>query len=328
VSEVGLAARLSIALPLSQGIAPADLVRVGVEAERLGFHGVDVGEHASTDAMAMLGALAAATSRIQLSSAVISPLVRSPSLIAMGAATMASLAPGRFILGLGVGSPLVAGWHGQEYRRPVAVMERTLEAVRRALSGQSVPEWGRFRLTGIEPAQVPIHLAALNPRMLRLAAERADGLILNFAGPDHVRPIAAELRALRARLGLSSAFVITASTWAYLGPEPEQAEAAVRRETSVYLAVPTYQRMAARHADEEQVLAVERAWREGGRQAASKLVPQSVIDGVYAGGRREQIEERIARLVDAGADLVRLLPVTTRPGDLTAATELVKGVAR
>ena len=323
MSAAGLASRLCLALPLSQRISPADLVRIGVEADRLGFLAVDAGENASTDALALLGALAMATARLQLASAVVTPLARSPALIAMGVVTMASLAPGRFTLGLGVGSPQVAGWHGQEFGQPVALMERTLDAVRAALSGQQLADWGRFRLSGIEPVQVPIRLAALNPRMLRLAAERTDGLILNFAGPDQVREIATELRALRARLGLASPFTILASIWAYVGPEPELAGASVRRETGVYLAVPTYQRMAASHAGWEQVRMVERAWREGGRDAAARVVPQSIVDGVYAGSRR-QVEDRIERLLEAGADQVRVVPVTPHPGDPTAALEVVR----
>jgi alkanesulfonate monooxygenase SsuD/methylene tetrahydromethanopterin reductase-like flavin-dependent oxidoreductase (luciferase family) len=327
LSPSPLASRLGIALPLSQGISPADLLRIGVEADRRGLRAVDAGEHASTDSLALLGALAVATERIELGTAIVSPLVRSPALIAMGAATMASLAPGRFVLGLGIGSPIVGAWHGREYGRALAVMEATLDAVRAAVAGQSLPEWGRFRLVGIGPVQIPIHLAALNPRMIELAALRADGLILNFAGPEQVRTIAARVRSLRVEAGLATPVQIIASAWAYVGPEPELAADRVRSETSVYLAVPSYQHMAAAHAGMERVRIVEQAWREGGRAAATRLVPQSVVDGVYAGGTPEAVAERSGELLEAGADAVRLVTVTTHPGDPSVALDLIAALA-
>ena len=169
---VGGVANLGIATPLGYGQPPTALRDLAVAAERRGLGGIQVGELASTEVFALVAAMACATSRIRLETAVVSMLTRSPALLAMGAATLAELSSGRFVLGLGAGSPAVAGWHGREFpARPRTAMVQTVSDVRAALGGERLPGWDGFRLTGIEPRpDVRIFMAAMNPQMLRAAA--------------------------------------------------------------------------------------------------------------------------------------------------------------
>ena len=95
---------LGVVTPLGYGNAPGTLRDFAAAAERRGVNGIQVGELASTEVFSLVSAMAAVTSRIRLDTAVIATLTRSPALLAMGAATLAELSSGRFVLGLGAGS--------------------------------------------------------------------------------------------------------------------------------------------------------------------------------------------------------------------------------
>ena len=87
------------------GTNPADLFPLVQEAERLGFDSVWVAEAWGTDAVSVLGWLAAQTERIKLGSAIMQIPGRSPANTAMTAATLDLLSDGRFLLGLGTSGP-------------------------------------------------------------------------------------------------------------------------------------------------------------------------------------------------------------------------------
>ncbi|MBI3976873.1 MAG: LLM class flavin-dependent oxidoreductase [Chloroflexi bacterium] len=124
---------------------------------------------------------------------VVPVLLRTPTAIAMSALTAADLTEGTFILGVGSGSP--AG-HATAYGTPVypviPLMRDYLTVLRRLLDGETVTYEGsvlkiRGVRLGAEPKlPVPLHLAALGPRMLHLAGELADGVLLNWCTAEWV----------------------------------------------------------------------------------------------------------------------------------------------
>src|SRR5262249_59293362 len=112
---------------------------------------------------------------------------RTPSVMAAGVGSLAQLAPGRVVLGIGASSEtIVDAWGGVPYERPLARMRESVTVLRQMLAGERVTFAGQtlrtkgFRLVSPPPRPVPIYLAALMPPMLELAGEIADGVILNF----------------------------------------------------------------------------------------------------------------------------------------------------
>src|SRR5262249_13027899 len=104
---------------------------------------------------------------------------RGPALLAQSAAAMADLSNGRFVLGLGASSNvIVEQWNGIAFRRPLARVNETVRYLRTVLAGERGP--GGVKLAAPPEAPVPIVLAALRERMLRLAGEAADGVFANF----------------------------------------------------------------------------------------------------------------------------------------------------
>ena len=123
---------------------------------------------------------------------------RGPALLAMSAATLAGLAPGRFVLGIGVSSPaVVTDWNGIALDRPYQRARDTLAFLRRALAGEKVSmDAETFTIKGfrLDPAPVPppaLALAALRPGMISLAAAMSDGAITNWLAPADVPAVRA-----------------------------------------------------------------------------------------------------------------------------------------
>lgn len=170
--------------PLAVGITPLEtrrevVLHLAERAEQLGYQGFSLAEGWGHDASALLAEIATRTDGIRLSTGVLNVWGRSAGNIAMLATTLDEISGGRFTLGLGAGSPQLAeGLHEQEFRAPVERLAAVTRQVRRLLEGQRLAASdGRRTLRLATPARpaLPIHLAALGPRSVRLAGELADG---------------------------------------------------------------------------------------------------------------------------------------------------------
>src|SRR5437868_5906463 len=203
--------RRAMKLGLSLGYAPpgtnpADLFPLVQEAERLGFDSVWVAEAWGTDAVSVLGWLAARTERIKLGSAIMQIPGRTPANTAMTAATLDLLSGGRFLLGLGTSGPqVVEGWHGRSWGKPLTRTREYVEIVRAVLrretlefhgseyeipyAGDGATGLGKPLKLLMRPlrAEIPIYLAALSPKNVRLAFELAEGWLPIFFSPERAR---------------------------------------------------------------------------------------------------------------------------------------------
>jgi coenzyme F420-dependent glucose-6-phosphate dehydrogenase len=175
---------------------PADLVRFARRAEQAGFDFAMISDHYhpwtdrqgnSPFAWSVLGALAEATERMSFGTGVTCPTVRyHPALVAQMAATVGSLMPGRFWLGLGTGENLNEhvygdGWPGADVR--IAMLREAIEVIRDLWSGDQVDHDGehytvsRARIYTLPEQPVPIYLAGSGPKVLEAVADLADGYI-------------------------------------------------------------------------------------------------------------------------------------------------------
>lgn len=169
------------------------VLRVATRAEELGYTEFTVAEGWGHDAGVLLAEVAGRTSRIRLGTGVLNVWGRSPATIAMLAASLSEVSGGRFELGLGAGSPQLAeGLHDVPFRAPVERLGEVTRQVRRLLDGErlapSVSGAGRpLRLAVHPPERVPINLAALGPRAVRLCGELPDAwlpFLLPLSGLD------------------------------------------------------------------------------------------------------------------------------------------------
>ncbi len=140
------------------------------------------------ETLSLLGFLAAATNNINLGVGVINPFTRSPSLIAMGAATLDRLSGGRFILGLGRSDKrLITGILGLDYENSLLKLNHGMIAIREMLRSKShvIREDLKSINLSVSPVQnsLPIYMAAIGPTAIKLASKEADGVILNTYSP-------------------------------------------------------------------------------------------------------------------------------------------------
>ena len=155
------------------------LMRLAVRADAAGIEAFGIAEGWSHDALVLLAEIAQRTNRIGIATSVLSVWGRTAGTLAMGAAGLQRCSGGRFVLGLGAGSPpLTEGLHGLPWERPVDRLRATLTAVRALLAGERLPSPAAgarpLRLGVVPEDPVPIALAALAPASVRLAGELAD----------------------------------------------------------------------------------------------------------------------------------------------------------
>ena len=148
--------------------------------ERLGYDAMLLPETWAYDVTVVLAEAAVKTERIRVGSAILGVWNRSAATLAMGAATLASLSRGRFVLGLGASTPqLVEGLHDVPFGAPLTQMRRVVTQIRALLRGERVPlavaKEARALRLNVPPAEVPICLAAIGDASVRLAGEIADG---------------------------------------------------------------------------------------------------------------------------------------------------------
>ncbi len=248
---------------------PAAVLDLARRAERLGYGSLWVAEVTGIEAFSVLGAVARDAPGLGLGTGVVPMQLRTPPLLAMAAASVQALAPGREVLvGVGVSSPVVADdWHGAGYpAKPLAQMREFIALLRECLSGGTVTFAGdfyqvrKFRL-GVElgDRRPKIILGALGGEMLRLAGELAVGVLLNYVPASHV-PWCVE----QVRRGGNA--VIYANVHVGVG-DPVAAAPRARYDLFSYAVVDAYARSFTRAGFGDAVQAIRAAHLAGDRPA-------------------------------------------------------------
>src|SRR5438132_6915890 len=244
--------RLGASLPL-----PPDLDmcrRVAEHAEILGYESLWIADTgAGPDAFVVAAMAAMVTRSARIGTAVVPLYTRALPVHAAGAGSVAQLAPGRFILGVGVSSEtIVDTWGGVPFRRPLARMRESVGVLRQMLAGERVTFDGKtvrtrsFRLVSPPPRPVPIYVAALMPAMLELAGEIADGVILNFMPVEAVPRMLAHVRAGAERAGRDpGAIEVVARFQTVVTDDVAPARSAIRHMMGPYFATTVYNRFVA-----------------------------------------------------------------------------------
>jgi F420-dependent oxidoreductase-like protein len=295
------------------GTNPTELVGLAQEAERLGYDSAWAAEAWGTDAVSVLAWLAAVTERIKVGAAIMQIPARTPAATAMTAATIDLMSGGRFLLGLGTSGPqVVEGWHGQEWRRPLARTREYVEIVRAALRREALAYDGQHYRLG-EPAlklmlrplraEIPIYLAAMSPKAVEQAAEIADGWLPLFFVPERAREV---FPAPFARDGLE----IAPSVPALLSDDVQSARDALKPYYSFYVgsmgsrAKNFYNEVFARFGYEREAKEIQELALAGKQREAAALVPDSFVDAAALVGPKERMAERLAAFREAGATTV------------------------
>ena len=283
----------------------ADLAR---RAEALGYDSVWVTHGSGRDSFVVLAAYGAATTRLGLGNGVVPIYPRHPIAMAQAALTLSELSGGRFRLGIGVSHRVsMEASLGLTLREPLAVTREYVAVLRGALGGAAAFEGRHYRVNWSlaipeRPPAPPIYLAALSRKMLELAGEIADGVVLWLCSPDYVRDVAVPaLGRGRARAGKSlDGFEIVAAVPLAISDDAPAALGAFRGELARYLTLPFYRAML-----EASGLAKELAVFD-----KSGEVAEGLTRAVGAVGKPEAGQAFVRAYREAGVTLPAIRPIT------------------
>jgi 5,10-methylenetetrahydromethanopterin reductase len=298
---------------LGVALAGADAsAHVAARARAAEGAGIDslwfIEDYFQTGAFALAGAAAATTARIGLGLGVVNPYTRHPALLAMETATLAGVAPGRVVLGLGTG---VRHWIENRMKiaapRALDALRDTVAVLRRLWAGERVSHTSAsFSLDEValefKPAQseLPIVLGVKAPRALGLAGEIADGVLCSvMSSPAHVRRVRATTVAARRQAGRDGVCPIGAYIPVAVGADAAAARRSVRPLLARYLAHLHGQMILADAGVSEAQTAAIRQARACGESGAA-LVTEEQIDTFALAGTPDHARRRLLEWVEAG----------------------------
>jgi F420-dependent oxidoreductase-like protein len=298
------------ALFLNPGADLARAVAIARRADALGYDSLWVTHGGARDALLVLSAYAAAAPRAGLGTGVIPIYPRHPVLLAQEALTLSEVTGGRLQLGIGVSHrPMVEGALGLDMGRPLDVMREYVTVLRAALAGKVAHKGARYRVawqSGLPllPAAPPILLAGLGPRMLELAGEIADGVVLWLCAPAYIRDTAIPaIRRGRERAGKPlEGFEVVAAVPAALTVDRAGGSALFKTELVRYLALPFYRAMLEQSGFRAEVAAYDRAPRPDS-------VPDRLASALSAVGDFKALSAFVSAHREAGVTLPAVRPI-------------------
>ncbi len=257
----------------------AEVRRAARAVEEMGYRAVWYPESRGREALVTAALVLSATERLAAVTGIANIWARDADAAASGAIALGEAWPGRFVLGLGVSHAPSVARRGSEYARPMERMRQYLDRMEQAtfVGPPATPE-------------VPVILAALGPKMLRLAATRTAGAHPYFSPVEHTR-FAREVLGAGPWLAPEQAVVID--------PDPVTARAQARDHMKGYLRLDNYRRNLLRLGWPEEDLA------EGGSDA--------LVDAIVAWGDADAVASRLRAHLDAGADHVGIQVLSPEP---------------
>lgn len=286
------------------------------------------------DCWTTLGYIAARVPDIGLGVCVTDPFVRHPALTAAAAATVDEASGGRFTLGLGAGVSGFAAM-GIERAKPLAAMREAITLIRALLSGEEPNMDGTvvaFHGAGLDfttRPNIPVMVATNGPKMLELAGELADEVMVQgMASPTMVQNVQERIAAGAERAGRDPSTVgLTARLdVAISNDDPDSARAAMKSGLVRHLAThhPRYASFSLNGIEVPQAISrrvADIGYGHGASRELEEMVPEEWVDRFCLAGTESEVADRLSALVAAGVDAVTVMPVDTgRPAPEVIAT--------
>src|SRR4051794_4769703 len=307
VAETPMGVTFASLMSLGAAAAP----QIAAQALDLGYTSFWTAETTGPEAFSVLAAAGAAAPGIGLGTGVLALQLRTPMVVAMAGATLQALHPDAdILLGVGISSPVVVGkWHGAQYGdRPVAQTREFVTLVKECLAGESVSfkgdfyECSRFRLgVRLGERRPKVVVGALNPAMLQMAGEVADGVLLNYLPATHV-PWSVE----QVRKGGDA----TIYAYVHVGVcAREDGIEAARRDLWSYAVVDSYARNFERAGFADDVAAIRERQDAGDRDGAIAAVSDRFVDAIDIMGDERRVRAAVQEYVEAGGEGPGVMPM-------------------
>ena len=287
----------------------ATAVQLTSRAEAAGFDSVWTTEFYERTAVVSLAAMANASERVTLGSAIAYAVGRSPLVLSAEARDLDELSNGRLILGLGTGTrTMQRDWHGADPEAPAKRVEELVPLLRQfwAMDESGVNHEGRFYSVRLQPtvavrpplrADIPVYLAGVNPRMVQAAGTVADGLVghpifTRRYVEEVVRPALATGTQLSGRrdgdVGIAG-YVICS-----IHDDVDVARADAKAQIAFYAVVKSYAGVFRLHGFERDIEEIRAAWMRRDRAAMIAAVPEALVDAMAVAGPPDEVRQRFS----------------------------------
>jgi 5,10-methylenetetrahydromethanopterin reductase len=301
-------------LPLKFGIefVPAektlDVAYYSKLAENVGFDNVWITDHfTNRSVFASLTQVALYTSKISIGTGVTNFYHINPSVIASSIATIAEISGGRTILGLGAGDKVTLGKLGIDWVKPLTGMRESIEIIRKLWNGETVDHKGEvFKIPSAKlnfkvKYKPPIYMAAQGPKMTELAAEIADGILVNASHPRDYEEAKRNLElGMKERKLTKRKFDICAYTSFSIHNKPDKAINAAKIVVA-FIVAGSIPLILERHGiPVEQAKNIENSLKQNKFGDAINMVTPEMLDAFCIAGTPEDCVSKIEQLQKIG----------------------------
>ena len=253
----------------------------------------------------MLSVISKKLNRPRIGSSIINIYSRSPSLIAMGAATVDTISNGRLVLGLGTSSiPIVEEFHGEKFEKPLLRMSEYVQIINKAISGEKINFNGKiFSLKNfsllIKPPRkkIPIYLAAVNQKMVELCWEIADGVIF------YLRPLR-ELEKTIKKMQEKREIDVSCQIITCMSNDPEKAAERAKKTLAFYVSVgEIYRKFLANNGFRNETTNIFDEYKKTGLKSNYELVSESMLEQLCVYGTPEDCLKKLKQFYSLGVNL-------------------------
>jgi len=310
-------ARYGVRLENDPNLSPQDYQELSSQAEKNGFEAVWVPEGGGRDSLTSLATIAMKTDAVKLGTGILPIFARTPANTAMGAAGMAAVSDGRFLLGLGVGhAPTVESRDGIPFNQPMTRMRETIQIIKALLSGEEVNFTGKqFKITGASmgaatpKTKVPIYIAALGPQMLEMVGELADGVLMNWTAVDYLGEAIGHIKRGAEKAGRDPNEIdIAGYVRVAVGDNLTESRVSLRRQVARYASNPFYRNFFAQTGFDKEMSAAAAALADGNLDKAADSITEEMQDQVAIVGTVEECRAALEKRRAAGLQLPVIAP--------------------
>lgn len=293
-----------------------------------GYEAIWLAETSGPDSFSLAAAISMVTEHVTIGSAIVPVFNRTPAVLAMSAATLAELSGGRFILGLGSSShAIIEQWNGVKFEHPLDAVRDTVAICRQALQGERTNYQGKtfsskgLRVTANPPSQPPIYLAALREKMLNLAGEVSDGVIINLFPLHALEKILDAFSEGAKKTGRDPDAPVVCRHQVGLTKNVAQARNMLRKSFAGYFATPVYNRFLGWCGYQDEMNRVKDGFERRDRAAVASALHDQFIDEVSVVGDFETCQQKLSAFVENGVTTTVLSPISSNREETLACYE-------
>ena len=304
-------------------------------AEEAGFESVWATEFTDRSATVAMAAMAAATERITIGSAIAYAFGRTPLVLAAEARDLDALSGGRLILGLGTGTRrMQQDWHGLDGEHPASRMEELVPLVRRLLLLHEGPveHEGRFYRLIVRPtapvapplrADIPLYMAGVNARMVEAAGAVGDGLVGHplFTREYVEQVVRPALSRGAQRAGRADPVPIAGYVTCSVADDADEARRNAAAIVAFNASVRTYAPIIALDGFDPEAEAIRAAWRAGDWAGMTAAVSDRMLDTIALAGTPREVRQQLRERPAGVFERTLLWPPAT--GGLAAAETVI-----